>query len=96
LSVEYAKEDRPAELKKFRTSDPQERARTLVRDIHYPDLADLSEVYVVWFCSALDNWKALVSTNVKDNRYYEVTHNGAKSETYVDDYVKKGHSRVSD
>jgi len=46
------------------------------------------DVYVVWFCKTLQNWKALLSTNVKDGRYYEVTHNGDEGETYVDVYVK--------
>lgn len=34
------------------------------------------DVYVVWQCRALQNWKALVSTDVPDGMYYEVTHNG--------------------
>jgi hypothetical protein len=44
--------------------------------------------YVVWFAKTLGNWKALVSTDVFDNVYWEVTHNGAKNETYVDTYFK--------
>ena len=46
------------------------------------------DVYVVWFCKTLQNWKAMVSTNVSDGMYYEVTHNGDKGETYVDVYKK--------
>ena len=49
----------------------------------------MDDIYIVWFCAALHNWKALVSTNVLDNCYYEVTHNGDKDETYVDRYVKE-------
>jgi hypothetical protein len=45
-------------------------------------------VYVVWFSKTLQNWKALVATDLGDNRYYEVTHNGNKSETYLDAYTK--------
>lgn len=48
----------------------------------------LNDVYVVWFCKTLQNWKALVSTNVSDGMYYEVTHNGDENETYVDVYKK--------
>lgn len=48
----------------------------------------LNDVYVVWFCKTLQNWKALVSTNVSDGMYYEVTYNGDKNETYVDVYKK--------
>ena len=34
------------------------------------------------------NHKALLSTNVSDGMYYEITHNGDKQETYVDAYKK--------
>jgi hypothetical protein len=46
------------------------------------------QVYVVWFNSTLNNWKAMVSTTIPDGMYYEVTYNWAKSETYVDAYKK--------
>lgn len=54
------------------------------------DKKDLSpeNVYIVWFSKALQNWKALVSTDVMDGMYYEITHNGDKDETYVDVYKK--------
>lgn len=45
-------------------------------------------VFVVWFCKTLQNWKALVSTTVSDGMYYEVTYNGDKNETYLDAYKK--------
>ena len=44
--------------------------------------------YVVWFCKALQNWKALVSTTLPDGMYYELTYNGDKDELYVDCYKK--------
>lgn len=94
-NLKYLREDRPAELKKTRTSDPQLMARMLVGMHYYPELS-LEEIYVVWFCSTLRNWKCLISTNVKDNRYYEVTHNGSiqPAETYIDQYTKTGHTSV--
>ena len=46
------------------------------------------DVFVVWFCTTLQNWKALVSTTVSDGMYYEVTYNGDKNETYLDVYKK--------
>lgn len=46
------------------------------------------DVFVVWMCKALQNNKALVSTNVSDGMYYEITHNGDKGETYLDAYKK--------
>jgi hypothetical protein len=49
--------------------------------------------YMVWFCFILGGWKALVSSTEADGRYYEVTHNEALNETYVDTY-KKTHNHV--
>lgn len=46
------------------------------------------DVYIVWCCKTLQNNKALVSTNLSDGMYYEITHNGDKGETYVDAYKK--------
>lgn len=52
------------------------------------------DCYIVWFTKTLQNWKALVSTNVLKSSangqadYCEVTHNGDKNETYVDVYCK--------
>ena len=46
------------------------------------------DVYIVWFCKALRNWKALVSTTLPDGMYYELTYNGDKNELYVDCYKK--------
>lgn len=46
------------------------------------------DVYVVWFCKTLQNWKALVSSSLPDGMYYEVTFNGDKKEIYLDVYKK--------
>lgn len=46
------------------------------------------DVYIVWFCKTLQNWKALASTNIPDGMYYEITHDGNKNKTYVDVYKK--------
>ena len=48
----------------------------------------LDDVFVVWFCKTLQNWKALVSTTLPDGMYYEVTYNGDKKEIYLDAYKK--------
>ena len=47
-----------------------------------------NEVYVVWFCKTLENWKALVSTDMIPGIYFEVTYNGDKDEIYLDVYRK--------
>ena len=46
------------------------------------------DVYVVWQCKTLQNWKAMASTTVPDGMYYEGTHNGDARETYIDAYRK--------
>lgn len=48
----------------------------------------IDEVYVVWFCKTLKNWKTLISTTLPDQMYYEVTYNGEDKETYLDAYKK--------
>lgn len=79
-----------------------EKARKLVldyfnnrRDISDPPL-ELGDVFIVWFCNTLQNWKALVSTNVRDGIYYEITHNGDTDETYIDVYKKWDNVIVKD
>lgn len=47
-----------------------------------------NDVFIVWSCKTLQNFKALASTTVSDGMYYEITHNGDKNETYFDVYKK--------
>ena len=46
------------------------------------------EVYIVWKCKALQNWKYLLSSTLHDGMYYEMTYNGDKEEWYLDVYKK--------
>lgn len=50
----------------------------------YPDF----DVYIVWKCKTLQNWKYLLSTSLFDGMYYELTYNGDKKEWYLDAYKK--------
>ena len=45
-------------------------------------------VYIVWKAKVLQNWKYLISTDVPDNYYYELTFNGDKNEWYLDAYAR--------
>ena len=47
------------------------------------------DVYIVWQCKALQNWKFLLSSTIADGRYYEPTYNGDKNESYLDVYIKE-------
>ena len=46
------------------------------------------EVYIVWKCKVLQNWKYLISSTLNDGMYYELTYNGDKREWYLDAYKK--------
>ena len=49
----------------------------------------LDNVFVVWSCKTLQNYKALLSTTVSgDGIYAEYTFNGDKGELYEDVYKK--------
>ena len=53
------------------------------------------EVYVVWKCKALQNWKYLISSTLSDGMYYELTYNGDKEEWYLDAYKKFSNQVIS-
>ena len=38
------------------------------------------EIYTVWKCKILQNWKFLISSSLLDGMYYELTFNGNKNE----------------
>lgn len=55
----------------------------------YEDLS-LDDIYVVSFTYVLGHWKAMVSTTIEDNKYYEVTCGIPENRTFVDEYTKNG------
>ena len=70
-----------------------ERALHIVRDyiMEHLDKSDTIppfDVYTVWKCKALQNWKYLISSTLPDGTYYEATRNGDKGEWYLDVYKK--------
>jgi len=46
------------------------------------------EIFTVWKCKILQNWKYLLSSTLPDGMYYELTYNGDKKEWYFDAYKK--------
>lgn len=73
-----------------------EYAKNIVRE--YEDMKQRLEsegpypevfAYIVWYCFELGHNKALLSTNIEDGRYYEVTYNSNKNEVYLDAYKKE-------
>ena len=75
-----------------------ERALRIVTDyinehLDKSDETPMYEVFIVWKCKALQNWKYLISSTLFDGMYYELTFNGSKREWYLDAY-KKFENRV--
>lgn len=58
-----------------------------------PQLKSPIEIYTVWKCKILKNWKYLISTNLPDGMYYELTYDGENNCWYLDAY-KKFENRV--
>lgn len=54
------------------------------------------EVYTVWKCKTLQNWKYLLSSTLFDGMYYELTYNGDKKEWYLDSYKKFENRKIPD
>ena len=72
---------------------PQEKAINLARTVLFNEFSyneskiTPEDMYIVWFCKTLQNWKALVS-GVHVKEYIEITYNGDRQEAYVDVYQK--------
>lgn len=60
----------------------------VVEHIDKTDKVPVFQVYIVWQCKTLQNWKFLISTDIPYGMYYEVTYNGDKDEWYLDAYKK--------
>lgn len=69
--------------------DAQKIVRDYIMDhLDKSDEVPKFEVYMVWKCKVLQNWKYLISSTLFDGMYYEVTYNGDKDEWYLDAYKK--------
>lgn len=69
------------------------KALKIVKDyvfehLHKDEKEEDTNPYIVWKCKILQNWKYLMSTDLHDGMYYEVTYNGDKQEWYLDAYKK--------
>ena len=68
-------------------------ALSIVKDyiVNHLDKSDPEpefSVYIVWKCKTLQNWKYLISSDLYDGMYYELTYNGDLKEWYLDAYKK--------
>lgn len=65
--------------------------------VYVQENIDRSQVYVVWSCKTLQNYKALLSTSVSgDGIYVEFTYNGDKQELYMDVYHKVVNRKITE
>lgn len=79
----------------------ENKAQTIVQNyiLNHLDKSDVIptfDVYTVWKCKALQNWKFLISSTLLDGMYYEVTFNGDKQEWYLDAYKKFENQAIAD
>ena len=70
-----------------------EKALKIVRDyiVEHLDKSDempVFDIFMVWKCKTLQNWKYLISSTLNYGMYYELTYNGDKKEWYLDAYKK--------
>ena len=63
-----------------------EVTRAYLQKLHDGTVDD--PLVIVWFAKTLQNWKALVSFDPANGRYFEITYNGDREEAYVDEYRK--------
>lgn len=83
--------DFPTQAKLFVQTETKMYNVDTMRD----EMLNLNDIYVVSFTYILGGWKAMVSTSIPDGKYYEVTHNASKQETYVDTYIKVQNTKYS-
>lgn len=78
----------------IQVEDPAFKAKRILREyvnlVCYENMRSVPafQIRLVWFCYILGGWKALLSTDLKDDMYYEITYSSAKKETYLDAYSK--------
>lgn len=92
----YSDEKFPDTARRFVTNYINIHNAFRVGGAHPLPEVQMDDVYVVFFTYILGNWKAMVSTRQLDGMYYEVTHNAAKGETYLDAYQKTNNILITD
>jgi hypothetical protein len=53
------------------------------------------DVHTVWKCWILENMKFLITSDLPDGRYFEVTYNAFEEEFYLDVYVRTHNEAIA-
>ena len=69
------------------------RVNSTLNKGEYPDGLSY-KVYIVIATYILGNEKYLISTDIPDGKYFEVTYNANKDEFYLDEYVRVYNERI--
>jgi hypothetical protein len=70
-----------------------EKAKQIVKDNIFSvyggaDNTPSFNIFIVWKCKTIQNYKYLIGSSLPDHLYYELTYNGDKKEWYLDVYNK--------
>lgn len=87
--MEGVKSDLVKEIKnmyELQTKAIEAARKVLIENLGYQTV-EPEDMFIVWFCKTLQNWKAIVSGRTIEE-FIEVTHNGDRNETYIDVYCK--------
>ncbi len=66
----------------------------VINHLDKSDGTPVFDIFVVWSCKTLQNYKCLISTTLPDGMYYECTYNGDKGEMYLDAYKKFENKKI--
>ena len=68
----------------------------IIKHLDKSEKQPIFQLYIVWKCKTLQNWKYLISSTLYDGMYYELTYNGDKKEWYLDAYKKFENQTIPD
>ena len=69
----------------FATSEVR---KYVINHLDKSDNTPVFDIFVVWSCKTLQNYKCLINTTLPDGMCYECTYNGDKGEMYLNAYKK--------